>query len=191
MKTISHTLLLLITIALTVATAILYVYMQYTIQASISHVISGKQTILGEEANISRGQSMVDTYSRTMDDRNKMLNIFLSANKAVSFIDSIEGLGSYTGSDISISSVSSEDSDITASSTFSNIKAHVEVKGSWMAIMRTLRLSETLPYQVLLSNVRLNSSSVSSKSGDKHTWSLLFDVSSNMITMANATSSPK
>lgn len=181
MKNPSHTVLLSISVISMVLVAALYVFMQYSIQISISRSILGNQIIQIEKMNIDQEKSLMAMYSSTTENRKKILSLFIPFTKAVSLIESIEKLGSYTGSEVSISSVSSDNIDSAMPGSFSKIDAHVEVVGSWVAVLRTLRLSETLPYQVSLSNIRLSSSGLSDNGDGKRSWRLLFDLTSNMI----------
>ena len=173
-----------------VAVINLYAYTQYSIQSSVSRAMLGKQIVNTEKTNINQRQYMMDTYSSTIANREKMLALFIPSTEAISFIESIEELGSYAGSAVSISSVSSDNIDSVTSSSFAKISAHVEVSGPWMAVMRILRLSETLPYQVSLSNVRVSYSGLTDNTKEKkQIWKLSFDIASNMIVTKNATSS--
>lgn len=187
MKKIPHISLLLVSISVMIMVIALYVYMQYSIQASVSRAIAGNQIVHTEEATISQEQVMAKMYSTTVQDRRKMQSIFISSSEAISFIESIEKLGSYTGSEVTISGVMSDFTDSMPAGSFSKASARVEAVGSWFSVMRTLRLAETLPYQVSISNIRLNSSGIPEKgsSGEKRTWSLGFDISSKMIVTKN------
>ncbi len=190
MKKIPHNILLFASAVVMVAVIILYAYTQYSIQSSVSRAMLGKQIVNTEKTNINQRQYMMDTYSSTIANREKMLALFIPSTEAISFIESIEGLSSYAGSAVSISSVSSDNIDFVTPNSFAKISAHVEVSGPWMAVMRILRLSETLPYQVSLSNVRVSYSGLTDNTKEKkQIWKLSFDIASNMIVTKNATSS--
>ncbi len=187
MNKIPHNVLLSVSIIVTITVVALYVYMHYAIQASISRAVLGGEIVRVEKESINQEASMKDTYLKTVEERKKVINMFISSLEAVSFIESIEKLGSYTGSDVVLSSVKSDSADSMASNSFAKINAHLEVSGSWTAVMRALHLAETLPYQVSMSNIKLNSSGFGKDV--KKTWKLSFDIASNLIVAKNATSS--
>lgn len=184
MKKNPNIVLLSVSAILMVVVVAIYGYMQYSIQASISRAILGNQIVLLEKKNINQEQSLMSVYSSTTFDREKLQTLFIPSTEAISFIESIEQLGTYTASKVSLSSVSSENNvDSIASSSFSRINAHVEAVGTWNAVLRTLFLTETLPYQVSLSDVRLSSSGIddNKSGGGKRSWKLSFNISSDMF----------
>ncbi len=190
MKKIPHGILLFVSIAVMVAVAVLYAYMQYSIQSSVSRAMLGKKIVNTEKANTNQQQYIADIYSSTIVNREKMLALFIPSTEDVSFIESIEELGSRVGSAVSISSVSSDNVNSMIPNSFARIGAHVEVSGTWVVVMRILRLSETLPYQVSLSNIRVSYSGLTDDTKTKkQIWRLSFDIASNMIVTKNATSS--
>jgi len=152
--------------------------MLYSIDASIARTKTGSQVVNAEKGNIEQRQEMSSIYTKTIEDRKRIASFFVSSSQAVSFIESIENLGG-VGSDVTISSVSSDNTNTKNPQTLSKISAHVEALGSWQGIMRTLKLSETLPYQASISNVRIDSSGLGS-SKDRQ-WKLSFDIASSMI----------
>jgi len=179
MKKIPHITFLLISIAVLAITILLYAYLHYSIQASASRAILGRQTVRTEEVNIGQVRTAEKIYSKTVMDRKRISSFFISSKNAISFIESIEKLGSYAGSKATISGVSADEVDSLPDGSFAKISAHIEATGSWASILRTLRLSETLPYQVSISSVSLG--------GTGQAWGISYNIVSNMIVEKNAT----
>jgi hypothetical protein len=180
----AHAILSLIGVIAFAATVILYIYTQYSIHAAVRRAVAGRSGILIEQGEINQKKSLAEIYSATLENRGKISDLFISANDAVSFIESVENLGLRAGSAASLSAVSTDE----AAGPFTKIKAHLEASGSWSEIMKTLLLAETLPFQASLSNARLNESGLDEKEKNGRNWHLSFDIASNMISEKSATS---
>ncbi len=75
--------------------------------------------------------------------------------------------------------------EAAAVGTLGKIKLHLTVEGSWSAVMRTLALSEVLPYKVSISNVDLSSSIAQITEGSTarnvQSWSARYIIEATLI----------
>lgn len=162
MKSIrAHALLLLVGFLTVACAAALYGYMYWSVGTSAGRALLARDIAAAETLDKSREQSLTKTYVDTGAERERLKSYFLDRDDVVSFVEAIEALGPKSGAGIKISSLS-----LTG--------ARVEAEGSWSSVMRALKLSETLPYGTIVSNVRLSTSGT----GDKAPiWSLSYDLS--------------
>lgn len=165
----SHKLYLLCSLAVILCAATIYVYVYneigvYEYEASID---KDKLTVL--ESRSGRDGLLKDVYSNSIEARTNLRSLFVSADKVVDFIKSLEKIGSQSGAKVTISGVVSKEATIDS---VGSIGAHIESIGSWQTVMYSLALAETLPYSVSIRSVSLIESI-----GDKtHSWRLTFDI---------------
>ncbi len=108
-------------------------------------------------------------YDKSSEQRRLLDSFIVPKEKIVDLIESIEKIGVDTSTDLELSSITNQESKDDKTSQF---QAHVDVKGTWTNIMRSLILIEGLPYSVSINNTRLI------KSGDSKSsqWELSLDL---------------
>lgn len=178
----NHTTFLILSIAVTLFVGAVYIYMNYAVSNSIDRAVLARDLVRNEQANKNNEQNIINLYNSTKIPRSKLPSFLINANQAVKFIESIESLGSQVGSLVNISSIDSQKSENNSPGTFSSIKAHVEARGSWSSVMRTLMLFENLPYQSKINNVKISSSFGENQRISGRQWTLSLDVFSTLAT---------
>ncbi|MEK7641956.1 MAG: hypothetical protein AAB365_03115 [Patescibacteria group bacterium] len=171
----SHTALFIVAASVTLFVFALYAYMHYGISASIERVIAGRSKLAEHDLSLSRENNLSSVHEATAGDRVKAASFFVPDDSTVSFIETVEALGTSAGSSISLSSIEADNIEAAEPGTISRIRAHVDVRGSWSAVMKTLKLAETLPYAVTVSRVRLDTSgALDPKAGRSREWRASF-----------------
>ncbi len=155
-----HYILVIFALCAFVFSAIGYFFMYRTI---VSQAQSSSKVITEINAENGRKQQESDLtkiYYDTITDRTRISSFFIHEDKVVDFIQKMEKIGTDSGTELDLSSISSDGG---------YVKAHVSDRGSWSNLMRALVLIENLPYSLTISNVRLDSS------GD-HKWNLTLNI---------------
>lgn len=164
-----------------------YGYMRYAVNASLARAKTARGIVVAEQANKMREQSISDIYAATAGGRSSVRGFFLSDGDAVALIESLEKLGNISGAPVVLSNVNADDTSGLPAGSFATIHAHLEATGSWTAVMRTLELSETLPYTATLSGIRLDWSGNPTDKNTKATWKLSYDIAGSVIVQATTT----
>lgn len=155
-----------------------YVYMHRIIKTEVDMAISAREhSILGASKQ-NREQEISKIYDNTAINRAKIRNIFISSSVVVDFIEALESLGAQAGSKISLSSISSDTAVGAPIGTFGVVSAKVEVKGTWLSVVKILMLGEVLPYKVSIDHVRFDNIS---SSANKPEWRLIFRIQATTV----------
>ncbi len=170
----SHIALLIFAFSVTLFVYALYGYMYNTIDKSLGRVLSAREDIKKEQLYSSQGKTLATLYDATARDRAKLATFFVSDSEKVSFIEMIESLGNHLGSTISLSSIVADDLATSPVGKLGHINMHVDVHGTWFAVIGTLISAENLPYKVNISNVRLDTSGALDAKNPRQTWKLSF-----------------
>lgn len=165
-----YTKLLTISIVTTVLVYGVYFYAHIFIRQSISRTLSLRAEAASAMTLDSQSQEIADVYQSTIDDRKKIRSLFVSENDTVTFIETLESVGSLAGSVLNISSI---ESIFETEQDLGLLRAHIEAKGSWQAIMRTLMLIENMPYRSTISHVRIDASG---SVDNNREWRIVFDL---------------
>lgn len=169
--------LLLIAFLTMIAAATMYFYMYRSVNSSTDRALEARDIAATESSSKSQEADLAKIYVDTESSRARLHAFFISEEEVVSFVEAIEALGPKSGAKISLSDLS------VAAGTAKNLKwsrAHVTVDGTWSSVMRALELSETLPYDIEISGVRLSSSS----SSKDQSWDLSYDLAAAIIPAA-------
>ncbi len=134
------------------AASYLLLYREVVSQARQSSQILAEVTL--ESNKKLHERELTATYADTLSDRTRVTSFVVSEDKIVPFIESIEKIGTDSGTDLEISAIGTEKST-TQDAGFGHIAAHIDVKGSWTNVMRALLLIENMPYSAVINNVRL------------------------------------
>ncbi|MEN9912701.1 MAG: hypothetical protein RLY66_109 [Candidatus Parcubacteria bacterium] len=155
-----------------------YGYMRHRISVSLNRVIESRQLVAERDLSLQKQDSLAALYSESTPDRSEARGLFVPENSTISFIESIEALGSSSGSIVQLSAIEADPPVV--GSTIGRIRVHVEAQGSWWAVMKTVMLAEDLPYGVSIKNLRIDSSS-GQGSKDEAAWKASFAIEALMM----------
>ncbi len=178
-----HYFLLIIGLALVVATGFGYWYVYKIVISQAEKWSQLSQEIKNNEQYNKQEAKLLNISSSTLDRREKLFSYFVSDDKILDFIKSIESIADYTSTQVVLSAITAEDlSDKEAGST-GHITIHAEVKGGWVNVNKALVLIENLPYSLSIKSIRLNTATINEVATDKkkatsvNAWSLSLDIS--------------
>ena len=177
----SHHALFAIAISVTLFVYALYGYMHYRIDASLAHVVELRATVAQEQSYKEQEQTITTVHNETMADRDRIGTFFVKDTATISFIETIESLGDRIGSAVTLSSIEADNLEGKEMGTLGRIRAHVDVKGSWSSVMRTIISAEVLPYKVTVSGVHLDASGISDTKGATREWHATFIVDAVLV----------
>jgi len=129
------------------------IYKQTIVQAN--HYVSANTELVNEDSIKQKETDLRSVYDDTKEQRDSLISFLISEDKAVTFIEMVEKVGSDSGTKLELGSIANVE-DI--------LKANVTVAGSWTNVMTALQLLENLPVSSVIYNVNLNSSSELEKS---------------------------
>ena len=136
--------------------------------------------------NQKQEQKLLEIDAVTLDRRSILPTYFITDDKILDFIKSIENIDRVSSStEIVLSSITSDDaasetkSDSSTSTSSEmvpteHVKVHVSIKGSWNNVNKVLVLLENLPYSISISSINLNSPA-------PKIWNLSLDISALTI----------
>ncbi len=111
-----------------------------------------------------REHSVSSAYTQSAEARTKIVSSLVKQDDAVTLIERFEKIGDDTDTSIELSAISNDEVVVEKGIPMSHFRAHIEAKGSWSSIMRTLLLIENMPYNVSVGNLRLSLNSDSPSS---------------------------
>ncbi len=179
--------MLLLGIAVTFCGISLYAYMYNAVSASYSRAVLARSVVDSQKQDTVDETATQLLYDDTAADRARLASFFLNEGQAVSFIENLEQIGSQVGSAVNLSSVSADDTSSLKPGSFASIRATVSVSGSWQSVMRTLELSEILPYQASIDNVGLNETTSGTGKAAKQIWQASYNVTAAVLVGASST----
>jgi hypothetical protein len=175
-----HLLLLSVAVITVCVVGLVYAYMWHTTNASIQESILARQAVMSATSNKTHDQAFMQMYQATADSWAKLPKLFVRPNDVVAFIVAVESLGSNIGAATTISAIDADNLENAKPGTMGIIHAHVDVQGSWSAVIRTLELAEIMPYKVDVSGVSLTADP-SGSSKNSLGWRLGFDIKAAMM----------
>jgi hypothetical protein len=141
-----HYILVPIAILSLIASSLSYLYLyNFIVKKAEAYSDTLKKVELEKERKKNE-QETVKMYVDTLSDRNRLGSFFVSEDKVIEFIESVEKIGPESSTAIELSSIKVEEG---------HFRFHSEVKGSWTNVIRALILIENLPYSMSLDNVRI------------------------------------
>ncbi len=167
-----------------------YAYLYLETGAMADRSVAARGVVDAEIADQTEGKDLLSLYDSTAADRARLSGLFVPADNAVVFIQSIESISSQSGATVAIQSIAKNSSATAAPGTIGTITARINVTGSWANVMRTFTLFETLPYRSALNHVSLNTSTLASDKakGGGPVWQLSFDIAaSTLVAIPDAT----
>ncbi|MEN9523973.1 MAG: hypothetical protein RL536_42 [Candidatus Parcubacteria bacterium] len=177
--------LFVIAISVTVFVYGLYGFMYHSVNNSLEHALAAKEDVKKEQMNKDQGKSLMEAYEMTVKDRAELPKFFVPDSQKVKFIEMLESLGNSTGAKVSISSISADDLAAGATESEGHIMAHMDVEGTWSAIMRTLIYAENLQYKSSVSMVKISAGGSSDAKDPKSVWHLSFVLDTLSIRATN------
>ena len=181
----SHLALVFMSLAITVFVFGLFGYMYYKVDVSLDKALALRDEVRQEQLNRDQGKNLSAVYESTAQDRAKVGTYFVSDANKVPYIEMIESIGSTLGATVALSSIAADDLSGSTVGTLGHISIHVDVQGSWSAVMGTLSLAESLPYKTTVSNVRVDSSGLSDTKNPKPMWHMSFVLDAVSIKNSN------
>lgn len=177
----SHIPFLVLAISIVLFVSAIYVYMYREAIDSIQKSAEARAEVASVVTDkLIRDQFLAD-YKETSSDWDKLPNYFVDANNVVSFIEKIESIGRTTGSEISLSSIDADKIDPAATSTQGMIRANVVANGSWLSVIKTLKLMELLPFGVTIKDVKMSMNMIKDKDREMKTWTLSLQISAPLL----------
>ncbi len=165
------------------ATGYWYVY-KTTVSQAQKHSFLVKE-IENNELNNKEEIKLLQLSSSTMERRAMLSSYFISDDKILDFIKSIENVEKDSSTEVTLSGIDAGNQIDSANKSTGHVKVHVLVKGDWVNVNKALSLIENLPYSIYISNVSLRSLAVDVTTIDKKSttvtkksiWEMALDVS--------------
>ncbi|MEI7462869.1 MAG: hypothetical protein WCK03_00560 [Candidatus Taylorbacteria bacterium] len=151
--------------------------MKYFVESMTNSAVRSR-AIAASLVAIQDEEKKIKNLDKDADDDSwkKVSGSFVGSDDSLSFIRYLESLGDNTGADVSLTSVDNiapVDGDLANNGY---VSTKISVRGSWQAVVKTLMLSENMPYKVMIDNVQLTKVN-DGKSKESALWSLNFDLS--------------
>jgi hypothetical protein len=123
-------------------------------------------------------KEMESIYKSTVEDRAFVTKIILPQDEIVGFIEKVENISNDTKAEVSISSITNTMNANSKVGDMGYMTAHIEAKGLWSNVMRTLSLVENMPYSITINNIRLEGEKDASmdKKKTQPMWNLSLDI---------------
>ncbi|MES2216693.1 MAG: hypothetical protein V4481_05375 [Patescibacteria group bacterium] len=175
----SHKPFLILAFAITLLVGALYCYMYWQVNVSLGKAVVARELARTEEDNKSREKDLIKLYQSTAAERAQLGSFFIPSDKTVQFIEAVESIGPQSGAELDLSDIAADPLEKAAPGTRGNVHAHVEAHGSWAAVYRVLLFAERLPYKLIVSDVRMETSGLADK-GPRE-WRISFDINAILI----------
>ena len=181
-----HSTITLVVVGLVVVSCVygVYTYMKHAVSVSVERALAARETMRSEDSYRQQEQALTTIFDTTSADRIKLRSLFVHDTATVAFIEKIESLGTATGASISLTSISTDNVGTGVVGTSSaRIRAHVDVQGTWGAVMRTLMLAEILPYDLAVSRLHLDTSGAldSRRGASSREWRSSFVIDAALV----------
>lgn len=174
----SHKSFLILAIAVTLLVGTLYAYLYWQVSVSVEKAVAARDIANVERANKAREKDMFRLYESTMADRALLSGYFIPSDAAVQFIEAVESIGPISGAEVNLTAIDADELPNAKPGTRGTIRAHVEAKGTWIAVYKTLLFAESLPYKVTIDKVRLDSAIA--EKGPRE-WKISFDIVGTLL----------
>lgn len=178
---LGHYFLAIIALSVTLSVAAISLFMRNSIAESVNESVTARQQVKVADFNRSKEDIFLSQYEGTVAEWAKLPALFVNSDNIVAFIESVEALGMTTGSTINLSAIYADDLESASPGTHGTMRATVRSEGSWSTMMRVLRMAESLPYSVTISDVLLEVTSRGAGPEMKKVWNLSFKLEASMI----------
>jgi len=177
-----HILMLVTAVIALLASMGLYGYLYSQTRVLTEREVTARGVIEAEVASQTEGKDLLVLYDTTREARALLSGLFVPADNAVAFIQSIESISSQSGAAVSILSIVNNSTATALPGTIGTITARLSVTGTWTNVMRTLMLFETLPYRSAINHITLNTSTLKgAAAGAALQWQLSFDIAASTL----------
>ena len=168
------TLLISISTLLVVGIAVLItsVFLIYKNQAAIHE---SNQKIHEEENRTTQAKKVSAALERSSVPVKLLKSFLVPDGEIVEVVKTLEGVGTKTGVDVTISALSAEDSSTLPIGSINKIKARIDGKGTWGSVLKFLTLLESLPHKIFISNISIRRVE-DVESGKAPTWNISLQV---------------
>ena len=147
-----HYLMLFLGLCSVIATGLGYFYVYDSVIVNSQKKAALIREIEIDFDNKKNEQFLSDVNKATEQDRTKLANYFISEDRVLDFITSIENLEKISSTTVVLSSLSNDN-------TSSRIRVSIDIKGGWSNVKSALALIENLPYSINIDNINLSSDS--------------------------------
>jgi hypothetical protein len=169
--------------------------MYYVVNTSFEKTVKAQTAVNSAAIAKERESNFLQTYEKTASKWEELQGIFIDSNKVVNFIESVEQLGSQSGSKVSIRSIEADNLDNAPSGKEGTVRLRINSQGSWQSVMKALSLAEVLPYKVSVNNVQATVSKdgavSASSTASRNIWDLNFELQAAMILVSTTSPSIK
>lgn len=125
------------------------------------HYVNASKELANEDIIKQKEQELKKIHDDTEEQRSGLSSRLIKEDKAVTFIEMVEKVGTESNTKLELGSITS---------SAGLLKANINVIGSWANVMTALTLLENLPFSSVISDVDLGTSAVSGK--EAKVWSL-------------------
>jgi hypothetical protein len=164
-----------------------YVY-KTTIKQAQKHSFLVRE-IENNEANNREEVKLLELSSSTMEKRAMLSSYFISDDKILDFIKSMENVEKGSSAEVTLSGIDAGESQTDGEKVTGHVKVRALIKGDWVSVNKAVSLIENLPYSINVSSVTLRSLAVDVVTTDKKSttvtkkniWEMSLEV--NALTM--------
>lgn len=147
-----HYILLLIGLGSAIFASIGYWYVYNSIVVNAKNKIMVLNEIETNNKNRENENALIEIGKKSEIERKNLPSYFITEDKILDFIDSVEDIERISSTTMNLSSISKDESS-------DHIKVNVEIKGEWSNVRRGLSLLENLPYSINIDNMNLSNTS--------------------------------
>lgn len=176
MKNTHHFFLLTLSITVTILVASIFFYMKFSIGYMTRATVQARAEAASMVAIQNEAKNIKNLNDNVENSWNQLYQEFIQPSASLSFIESLESLGTAAGSIVTISSIdnmAAAEGDLAVNGY---VSTRILAQGTWSSVFKTLMLAENMPYKVFIDGVRFDA--VSPAEGrSTATWSLGFNLS--------------
>jgi hypothetical protein len=180
----SHKPFLILAAAVTLLVAALYSYLYWQVSVSVEKAVAARDIANVERELKAREKDMFRLYEGTVSKRSLLSGYFIPSDATVQFIEAVESIGPIAGAEVNLTAIDADELEDAKVGTRGTIRAHVEAKGTWIAVYKTLLFAERLPYKVSVDKIRLDSTVLAKGSRE---WRISFDIIGTVLVTAPPT----
>ena len=161
-----HYTLVLFALCTVIAASFGYFFLYKRTITQAEHHANAYHEVANESTKKQHEQELIGVHEDTSAERAKIASFFILEDVEVDFIEKIERIGVDSQTKLELSSISNDETQI---------RARVDVNGTWSGVMNALMLMENMPLSIVISDVRLDTSGDLESSGKKtggHLWHL-------------------
>jgi Tfp pilus assembly protein PilO len=146
---------MVISIVLAIAVFVIYGFLFLNIKdknEQISTLANDAQQLRSKDDTLKATKTILD---QSKDLISQLDSYFIPADGVVGFISVLEGVGKFSGVDMTIGSVGTEADSKAKDEIKETLRLHIETNGSWKNTFYFLSVIENLPYRIDVEDVSL------------------------------------